>query len=209
MFFLFTFSTTKTKRRSQQKKLVKDFQLQMKTFERISQDFLSREEQFRRRLSQDSNDGHHPSFSAFGDSGGDWGNLGGTRGEEQPMADEEQPMTDEERRLHQQLVEQEMDVNEAMIQERKEELQNVHSKIVQVNDIFSDLAGMVEDQGEQIEQIQGDLQFAAKRTEAGNTELTKANNYQKSSTKKLACCGIFIFVVVVVVVLVTLIEKKT
>ena len=66
---------------------------------------------------------------------------------------------------------------------------------------------MVEDQGEQIEQIRGDLQFANKKTEAGVQELNKANDYQKSSTKKLACCGIFIFVIVVVVVLVELIDK--
>ena len=55
----------------------------------------------------------------------------------QQQEEEEEPMTEEEKHLHQQLVEQELDVNEAMIQERKEEMVHVHSKIVQVNDIFS------------------------------------------------------------------------
>lgn len=117
-------------------------------------------------------------------------------------------MTREEKVAYQQLVQQELNVNEAMIQERKDEMQNVHTKIVQVNDIFKDLAGMVEDQGEQIEQIQGDLQFAEKKTEAGVKELNKAEAYQKSSTKKLACCGITIFVLVVVIVLFELMTKK-
>lgn len=122
--------------------------------------------------------------------------------------EEKKEMSEEEKVAYQQLIQQEMNVNEAMIQERKEEMEVVHSKIVQVNDIFKDLASMVDDQGEQIEQIKGDLQFASKKTQAGVKELDKANSYQKASTKKLICCGIFIFVVVVVVILVTLVEKK-
>ena len=201
----------RSKRRSQHKKLVKDFQQQVAGFETVAREFLQREQEFRRRLSSDANDpeGHQRGFSAF-DTGNEWGSLGGGGGGGggyQNTGDEEPAMTQEEKAAHQQLVQQELNVNEAMIQERKEEMVHVHENISLVNDIFKDLAGMVEDQGEQIEQIRGDLQFANKKTEAGVQELNKANDYQKASTKKLACCGIFIFVVVVVVVLIELIDK--
>ena len=212
LFIKSFFLILKTKRRSQHKKLVKDFQQQANNFESVARDFTQREDQFRRRLSEESLD-RQDRPTCFSGFDAEWGvgnnslhnNLGAGTGMEE---EEEEPMTEEEKHLHQQLVQQELDVNEVLIQERKEEMQNVHSKIVQVNDIFQDLAGMIEDQGDQVEQIRGDLQFASKKTEAGVKELDKANDYQKSSTKKLACCGIFIFVAVVVVVLVTLIEKK-
>ena len=168
LFYQILFLILKTKRRSQHKKLVKDFQQQANNFESVARDFTQREDQFRRRLSQESLDRQDrpTSFSGFD---AEWGvgsnslhnNLGAGTG--MVEEEEEELMTEEEKHLHQQLVQQELDVNEVLIQERKDEMQNVHSKIVQVNDIFQDLAGMIEDQGEQVEQIRGDLQFASKK----------------------------------------------
>jgi hypothetical protein len=191
---------------------VKDFQRQIVGFEKVATDFIQREQEYRRRSSSAGSDGGPgSSFASSGGTGGgrnQWGNDRGSGMGSGGGPSGTPVMSEEEKMIQQQLVQQELDVNEALIQERKDDMQQVHSKIVQVNDIFKDLASMVEDQGEQIETIRGDLQVAEKKTESGVKELDKAQGYQKASTKKLMFCIGVLMVGIAVVVLVTLITKN-
>ena len=202
---IWTLHNWQNKRRSKHKKLVKDFQRQIIGFEKVANEFIQREEQYRRRSSSIASDGMHgadrPSFSGPGGDRNQWDSQAQDNGGSQYK------MTEEEKLIEQQLVQQELDVNEALIQERKDDMEQVHSKIVQVNDIFKDLATMVEDQGEQIETIRGDLQVAEKKTESGVKELDKASGYQKATTKKLMFCVLMLMIGIAVVVLITLISK--
>ena len=163
-----------------------------------------------RTSSTGSDTGRGSSFaSAYGNGGGGSGNQwGSSRGGGRGGLQSEPVMSQEEKLIQQQLVQQELDVNEALIQERKEEMEKVHGNIAHINDIFKDLAMMTEDQGEQIETIRGDLQVAADKTKSGNKELDKASSYQKASTKKLMFCVFVLMVGIAVVVLVTLITKN-
>lgn len=174
-------------------------------FEKVATDFIQREEEHRRRSSSLGSDSVHGADRM--PLGGPGGGRNQWDGQAQGGGQSQNIMTEEEKMIEQQLVQQELDVNEALIQERKDDMEQVHSKIVQVNDIFKDLANMVEDQGEQIETIRGDLQVAEKKTESGVKELDKASGYQKSTTKKLMFCVMVLMIGIAVVVLITLISK--
>ena len=103
--------------------------------------------------------------------------------------------------------------------------------MIEVNDIFKDLARLVEEQGEMVDNIQTNISTAATHVETGVDEIKKANEYQQSSRKKLifivvrlslrcdAVCAcrliwffwvvVVVFVVVVVVVVLIVTRKKS
>lgn len=54
-----------------------------------------------------------------------------------------------------------------------------------VNEIFMDLATLVEEQGTMIDNIESNIVTAEKHTEQGTSELRKASDYQKKARKKL------------------------
>ena len=62
---------------------------------------------------------------------------------------------------------------------------DVHKSVRKVNDIFMDLAELVEEQHETIVTIDGEAKDAYDKTKAGVGELDKASTYQKSANTHL------------------------
>ena len=86
-----------------------------------------------------------------------------------------------QQRLQQQmLIQGETEVNEVMINERNEAMRQVNRDLLNVREIFSDLATMVEDQDEAIEAIGENVEKSAVSAMRGRKELEKANNSQKN-----------------------------
>jgi len=84
------------------------------------------------------------------------------------------------------------------IREREAAIRQLESDIVDVNEIFKDLAIMVHEQGETIDSIEANVDSTVTHVEAGNVHLTKAREYQKKSRRKM-CILILILLIVVVV----------
>lgn len=84
------------------------------------------------------------------------------------------------------------------IREREAAIRQLESNIVDVNEIFKDLALMVHEQGETIDSIEANVDSAVTHVEAGNVQLTKARDYQKKSRRKM-CILILILLIVAVV----------
>ncbi|XP_057312791.1 syntaxin-7-like isoform X2 [Hydractinia symbiolongicarpus] len=92
-------------------------------------------------------------------------------------------------------VQAEAELSIDMIREREEALRRLESDIVDVNEIFKDLAIMVHEQGDVIDSIEANVDSAAVHVETANVQLEKAKHYQKASRKKMCCILVILLVV--------------
>ncbi|RDD47852.1 Syntaxin-12 [Trichoplax sp. H2] len=86
-----------------------------------------------------------------------------------------------------------------MIEEREKSIKQLESDIVDVNEIFKDLATMVHDQGEVIDSIEANVESAGMNVTEANTQLQAAVKYQKKSRKKLICIVVLLLIVAAIV----------
>ena len=88
-----------------------------------------------------------------------------------------------ERRLQEQMiVEGELEVNEALIRERQEAMVEINRELGKVNEIFQDLASLVDEQHESIEEISENIIVTHEAAERGLQELKQAEESQRKST---------------------------
>ncbi|QDZ23611.1 syntaxin [Chloropicon primus] len=121
-------------------------------------------------------------------------------------ADSERPLLEEERedpgyRLvqEQMAVEGELEHNNAILTEREEDIKEIQFQIGEVTEIFQDLAVLVSEQGEVIDDVESNIVSTYDRTEEANKELKKAAKHQKAARMQL--CTIFMILVVGLIVL--------
>ena len=85
-----------------------------------------------------------------------------------------------QRRLQEQaVIEGELEVNEALIAEREEAMREINKQLMEVREIFSDLAVMIDDQNEGIETIANNVDSSHDAAARGLKELEKANELQR------------------------------
>ncbi|OMJ70143.1 hypothetical protein SteCoe_31941 [Stentor coeruleus] len=94
-----------------------------------------------------------------------------------------------------------------LLQERQENIQNLHKDFVEVNHLFKEVATLVEQQGEMLDESDKNVDTAVKETARANVELETANTYQRSAKKKALC--IFIIVLCVVGALIGIVVAST
>jgi len=130
--------------------------------------------------------------------------------EEDRQQEENKSLLEAQRQDQLVQIDDELDFQDAIIQERNEQIRAVQGQMVQVNDIFQYLAGLVEEQGEHIDNIQTNIELASQHVVAAGKELKGADKSQQSSRKKLCFLAIFVTIIiaVVVVVLVLTVGKK-
>uniref|UniRef100_A0A7S1EC66 t-SNARE coiled-coil homology domain-containing protein n=2 Tax=Hemiselmis andersenii TaxID=464988 RepID=A0A7S1EC66_HEMAN len=75
----------------------------------------------------------------------------------------------------------------ADVQSKHEELIKLESSIREVHQLFMDMAILVEQQGELLDNIEDIVSHAATYTEQGVTQLVKAKDLQKKMRKKMCC----------------------
>jgi len=90
-------------------------------------------------------------------------------------------------REEQELVtlQDETDFQDAIIYEREKEIKEIQVQMIQVNDIFKDLAKLVEDQGEMVDNIQTNISNVAAHVGTAVDEVKDAHTMQQSSRKKI------------------------
>lgn len=77
--------------------------------------------------------------------------------------------------------------NEALIAERDEGIAEITKQIVEVNEMFQDLAVLINDQGAQVEVMDQNITTTAERVREGTQELTKANRHMAKARNKCLC----------------------
>ncbi|XP_050901615.1 syntaxin-23-like [Lathyrus oleraceus] len=75
-------------------------------------------------------------------------------------------------------LDNEISFNEAIIEEREQGIQEVQQQIGEVNEIFKDLAVLVHEQGEMIDDIGSNIEHSHEATAQAKSELVKASKTQ-------------------------------
>lgn len=84
-----------------------------------------------------------------------------------------QPSQQQEHKMLQ--IEEDVDVQ--LLREREQAIQKIESDIVEVNQIFKDLASVVHDQGEVIDSIEANIESTGIQIQEGTQQLFKASDY--------------------------------
>lgn len=97
----------------------------------------------------------------------------------------------------------------AEIQERHDVVRDVESKLLELQQIFMDMAVLVNAQGELIDNIESQVSSAVDHVNTGNTALQRAKSLQKNSRKWMCIAIIILLVIIAIVVLGVLKPWKT
>ncbi|KAH0631283.1 hypothetical protein JD844_005563 [Phrynosoma platyrhinos] len=89
-----------------------------------------------------------------------------------------------------------------LIKERETAIRQLEADILDVNQIFKDLAMMIHDQGDIIDSIEANVETAEVHVENANEQLQRAAYYQKKSRKKICILVLGLAVVVLILVLI-------
>ena len=77
------------------------------------------------------------------------------------------------------LLECSIDINQQIIDERNKEMDKIAHDVEAVNEIYKDLAILVEEQGSQINNISDNIESTLQETHGAVMELKKASKRQK------------------------------
>ncbi|CAK0799466.1 unnamed protein product [Prorocentrum cordatum] len=91
-------------------------------------------------------------------------------------------------------------IRSRIAQEREEGIRRIQSQVSEVNQIFRDLATIVQEQGQQMETIESHAEASSSSTRDTTSELKKAASRQKSSRERL--CWLLAGVVVLLCLIV-------
>ncbi|KAL2458425.1 syntaxin [Forsythia ovata] len=86
------------------------------------------------------------------------------------------------------------------IQERHEAVKEIEKNLIELHQIFLDMAALVESQGQQLNDIESHVAHASSFVRRGTENLQEAREYQKSS-RKCTCIAIILVIVAILLVL--------
>ncbi|XP_073150115.1 syntaxin-132-like [Henckelia pumila] len=89
----------------------------------------------------------------------------------------------------------------AEIQERHDAVRDLEKKLLELQQIFMDMAVLVEAQGDMLDNIESQVSSAVDHVQSGNTALQKAKSLQRSS-RKWMCIAIIILLIIVAIIVV-------
>lgn len=154
-----------------QTKLVKDFQAVLKEFQKAQRVCAERESAY---LPQGADRAPPGPFD---------GVVTGSYQRSESI--EKQALLTETKRLEVLQLDGEIDYNNALIEEREAGIAEIQSQIGEVNEIFQDLAVLVNEQGTMIDDIEANIIRTSAKTKEAKGELIKADGHQRSARNKL------------------------
>ncbi|CAK7245609.1 MAG: SNAP receptor [Sporothrix thermara] len=171
--------------RYQQQKLSREFQSALTEFQGLQRKALEKE-----KASVSA------ARAAVDVAGGDGGNdLGAGAGGVQLLQQQEQ-----QQELARLAPQDEVDFQEALIIEREDEIRNIEQGVGDLNVLFTQVATMVHQQGEQLDDIAGNVENVRADTRGADVELRSAARYQRNARSK-ACCLLLVLSVILTIIL--------
>ena len=125
------------------------------------------------------------------------------------LREEERLLLERERaQVQEQIgIEGEMEHNNAILGEREEDIKHIQFQIGEVTEIFQDLAVLVSEQGEVVDDIEANIVTSYGASEQAVTELKKAARHQKNA--RMSLCVIFGIIMVGVADIALLLNNNT
>ncbi|CAN9514191.1 unnamed protein product [Ophioblennius macclurei] len=90
-----------------------------------------------------------------------------------------------------------------IIREKETSIRQLEANIIDVNQIFKDLAVMIHDQGEMIDSIEANVEHADLHVDRGAVQLQKAAYYQRKSRKRtcfLAMVASLVLIILIIII---------
>jgi len=94
----------------------------------------------------------------------------------------------------------EVDFQDSLIVEREAEIRNIEQGVTELNELFRDVAHIVNEQGEQLLTIADHAENTRTATRGADLELRAASRYQRQARSK-ACCLLLILAVILTVII--------
>jgi len=117
-------------------------------------------------------------------------------------AQEKQALLEAERKEQAAQLENQRAYIDGVNLQREEEIKQLESNVILVNEMFHDLANIVKEQDTLIDNIDSNVTHALDDVQEGERQIDKAAEYQKKSRSKLCCILALVFVILLIVVLV-------
>eukprot|EP00878_Enallax_costatus_P026334 GHUV01028261.1.p1 GENE.GHUV01028261.1~~GHUV01028261.1.p1 ORF type:complete len:258 (+),score=92.36 GHUV01028261.1:367-1140(+) len=115
---------------------------------------------------------------------------------------ENQALLQEQRLIEARATDNTIAFQEALIEERDHGIQEIQRQIGEVNEMFQDLAVLINDQGQQLQTIDTQMASTAERTREGQRELVKAERSQRSVRNKCLMLWLVSAVVLAIIMIV-------
>ena len=97
---------------------------------------------------------------------------------------------------------QQVALNDQILSERERGISQINRTVNEVAEIFQDMALLVSEQGEHIDNIQTNIETAASQTSKGVAQLAKASRHQRRARKRMCCVTVMLFITIIVLFLV-------
>lgn len=97
----------------------------------------------------------------------------------------------------------------AEIQDRHNDIRKLEESIRELAELFTDMATMVQSQGELLDQIEFQVVGANKYVASGVTQLVAARGYQKSAQKKKVIAAAILVVILIVIIIIIVVSVKS
>ncbi|RZC76520.1 hypothetical protein C5167_000639 [Papaver somniferum] len=92
------------------------------------------------------------------------------------------------------------------IKDRHEAAKEIEKSLLELHQVFLDMAVMVEAQGDQIDNIEHHVTNAAQYVKDGSKELHQAKGYQRSS-RKCMCIGLVLLLILILIIVIPIITS--
>ncbi|GJP60332.1 hypothetical protein CLOP_g17536 [Closterium sp. NIES-67] len=93
----------------------------------------------------------------------------------------------------------------AEIQERHSAVQDIEKQLLELHQIFMDMAVLVESQGELLDNIEVQVGQAVDHVQHGTKQLVEARKTQLN-TRKWICCGVILVIVIIIVIVIVVVK---
>lgn len=97
-----------------------------------------------------------------------------------------------------------MDFQDSLIVEREAEIRNIEQGVTELNELFRDVAYIVNEQGEQLDTIAANVDNTRSDTRGADLELRSAARYQRNARSKMCILLIILAIIVTIVLLAAL-----
>ncbi|KAJ2850803.1 hypothetical protein IWW36_001618 [Coemansia brasiliensis] len=115
-----------------------------------------------------------------------------------------QQQQQQQRRVELSVLDNDIEYNEALINERESEINEIEQGIVELNEIFRDLGTIVTEQQSLLDNIETNVQSVGNNAARASEQLSSANEYQRRANKTKFCILLFLIIFVVVLVLIAI-----
>jgi len=130
------------------------------------------------------------------------GNGAGGLPEDAGGLDDGRELLEAEKMESQLLLDNQIDHHDVLIAEREEGIREIQGQIAEVGEIFQDLAVLVNEQGDMVNDIESNIISSHDHTQQAGKELVKAASHQKAARNRMCMIAVILVVFLIVLVLV-------